>query len=319
MAALGQKLREERESRNISIEEIAAATKIVPRYLEALEADHLDKMPGGFFVKGIIRSYARAIGLDADEVLARYKEAGLIGGPASGRTPASRPAVEQGPQYVPTLPPEPEIPAEAAPAPAEKAAAGLFVEEAPQPALSTAARKRVFAWAWRTLAALAIIAAVFFLWSSRRPRPPQAPPETVVARETLPPPQMIEPGAAPASTTQTETPSEPAAKPAPPPVVEEVWKGVTIQISFEEETWIQVYADGELKVNGLFPAGAAAMAQADKELLIHTGNAGGFGFLLNGRPAKPLGRRGHVLSDIKIRPENLSDFLEGPTSGPPAG
>ena len=68
MASLGQTLKEEREARNISIEEIAAATKIVPRYLEALEADRLDIMPGGFFIRGIIRTYARFLGLDGDDV-----------------------------------------------------------------------------------------------------------------------------------------------------------------------------------------------------------------------------------------------------------
>ncbi|RPI97425.1 MAG: helix-turn-helix domain-containing protein [Candidatus Aminicenantes bacterium] len=309
MAALGQKLREEREARNISIEEIASATKIVPRYLEALEADHLDQMPGGFFVKGIIRSYAHAIGLDADEVLARYKAAGLVGGRAARSAPA-----EQVPQYVPTVPIEPESPAEAAPAPApaHEAVTDLFVEEAPKAGLSPAARKRIFAWGWRTLAALVVIAAVFYLWSSRRPRPPQQPPETVVARETLPPAQKTEPGPAPVSQSQTENPSE------PPPVVEEVWRGVTIEISFQAETWIQIRTDGEIKVDGLFPAGATARAQADKELLIHTGNAGGFSFRLNGRPAKPLGRSGQVLTDIKIRPDNLSEFLDGPASVPSA-
>jgi len=320
MAVLGQKLREEREARNISLEEIAAATKIVPRYLEALEANHLDQMPGGFFVKGIIRSYAHAIGLDADEVLAWYKAAGLVG----GRAPRPSPT-EQVPQYVPTVPIEPESPAEAAPAPApaHEAVTDLFVEEAPKPGLSPAARKRIFAWGWRTLAGLVVIAAVFYLWSSRRPRPPQQPPQTVVARETLPPAQKTEPGPAPVSQSRMESPSEPAAKPPspktePPPVAEEVWKGVTIEISFQAETWIHIRTDGEIKVDGLFPAGATARAQADRELLIHTGNAGGFSFRLNGRPAKPLGRSGQVLSDIKIRPDNLSEFLKGPASAPSA-
>ena len=71
MTELGLALKEEREKRNISLEEIASTTKIVPRYLEALENDRFDIMPGGFFIKGIIRTYARAIGLDPDEVLAQ--------------------------------------------------------------------------------------------------------------------------------------------------------------------------------------------------------------------------------------------------------
>ncbi len=85
MASLGQELREEREGRHISIEEIASATKIVSRYLKALESDHLDIMPGEFFIKGIIRAYSRAIGLDGEAVLAKYKAAGLIGEPERKR------------------------------------------------------------------------------------------------------------------------------------------------------------------------------------------------------------------------------------------
>ena len=101
--------------------------------------------------------------------------------------------------------------------------------------------------------------------------------------------------------------------------MEEVWTGVTIEISFQAETWIQVYTDGVLKVDGLFPAGATAQAQADEQLLIHVGNAGGFTFLLNGKPAKPLGRAGHVLTDIKITPNNYKDFLEGQGPRPAVG
>jgi hypothetical protein len=107
----------------------------------------------------------------------------------------------------------------------------------------------------------------------------------------------------------------PAAKPETTPAVEDVWEGIPIEITFQSETWIQVYTDGTLKVDGLFPAGGTARAQADEKLLIHTGNAGGFTFRLNGRPAKPLGRSGQVLTDIKITPENFQDFLEGQSSG----
>jgi len=103
------------------------------------------------------------------------------------------------------------------------------------------------------------------------------------------------------------------------PAAERVWKGLTIEITFQAETWIQVRTDGELKINGLFPPGSTARAQADDRLLIHTGNAGGFTFRLNGQPAKPLGRSGQVLTDIRITLENIKDFLESTSSGLPTG
>ena len=321
MASLGQALREEREARNISIEEIASATKIVSRYLEALESDHLDMMPGGFFIRGIIRTYAKAIGLDGDEVLARYRAAGLIGEDAPKRTviPKAALAIGSAPPP-PPAPPVPEPPAADAvvdiglshdPGAGETPGPAFVFETPPRPGLSPAAKRRIFALAWRVAAAGVIIAAIFFLWSSRRPRLPQG---QVAASGSA-----SAPSAGPAAMLATEPATAPAARPDLPPVAEEVWEGVTIEISFQAETWIEVRADGVLKVSGLFPAGATARARADGQLLINVGNAGGFTFLLNGKPAKPLGRTGQVRTEIAITPENYKDFLEGPSPGQPAG
>jgi hypothetical protein len=318
MASLGQALREEREARNISLEEIASATKIVPRYLEALESDHLDRMPGGFFVKGIIRTYARAIGLDPEEVLGRYKAAGLLSGQEGDLRIPSQPSPAPVPPFEPApAAPPPALPAELTPTPEappptdEKAAPSLLIEEAPRPKLSPAARKRIIAWVWRTGAALAVIAIGIVIWTSRGPGPAEPRSETAAAQGVPPP--------APGSQPSSQPATQPASKPEALPAAEEVWKGVTIEITFRAATWIQVRTDGTLKVDGIFPAGATARAQADEKLLIHTGNAGGFTFRLNGKPAKPLGRSGQVLTDIAITPENFRDFLESPPSDLPTG
>ena len=197
MASIGQSLREEREARNISVEEIAVATKIVSRHLEALEADRLDMMPGGFFVKGIIRAYASAIGLDPDEVLGRYKAAGLIGRTEAGRDVAPRHAPEHVPQTSPIPPPPAELvlPSEKAPAPAaalapepaEPVTPQLIFEEAPKPRLSPEARKKILSWIWRAAAALAFVTAIVLLWPSKRPPPAAPAPGTVVTQQALPP------------------------------------------------------------------------------------------------------------------------------------
>jgi transcriptional regulator with XRE-family HTH domain len=320
MASLGQALREEREARNISIEEIASATKIGSRYLEALEKDRFDLMPGGFFIKGIIRTYARAIGLDEDEVLARYKAAGLIGEAADKRHSYMRPAAEPSQESGQRPPAEPISPAGTTPTPAARTATRRVIELPPRIRLSPAARKRILTWTWRSAAAVLTIVVLVAVWSSLRPRPPR--PQagidvpasgTVAAQAALPAPQKIEPLSEPSS----EPASEPALK--PPAAVEEDWKGVSIEISFQAETWIQVYADGVRQIDGLFPAGSSARAQADELILMHVGNAGGFTFLLNGKPAKPLGRTGQVLTDIKITPNNYKEFLEIRPPGQPAG
>lgn len=343
MSSLGQSLKEEREARNISLEEIASTTKIVSRYLEALENDRFDLMPGGFFIKGIIRTYAKAIGLNPDEILARYKASGLLGEPEPKRRFGLKALA---PAPAPPLPGEPVLPSEPAPAAVEQEEPTLVIEEAPRPRLSEAARKRLFSWSWRGLVALAVIAVLIVLWSNRRPRQPEEKPATIAPAEaaaTPPPaasgvpnqglatPTGSESGALPqpqiqlpptSTVTAPPTAAEPvpaAPSPAQAPAAEEVRKGIEIEITFQAETWINVLADGVLKVEGVFPPGATARAQADAKLVIHTGNAGGFTFLLNGEPAKPLGRSGHVLTDIKITPENYREFLEVRTPGVPEG
>lgn len=324
MTSLGQSLRQEREARNVSIEEIASATKIVPRYLEALENDRLDQMPGGFFIRGIIRTYAKAIGLDPEEIVGRYRTAGLIGGPEHARPSVPKPAAEPSPAPVePVAPAEPSRPQDAPIAAAAETAPPLLLEEITGPKPSPAARRKVFAWAWRTVAALALVTAIVLVWPFRRVRPVASGPSAVVTQAELPAPQRPGAGEAPAPAaalpTSPQPAADPAAQPSAPPASEENWKGVTIEITFIAETWIQVRTDGEIKIDGLFPAGTTARAQADERLLIHTGNAGGFTFRLNGRPAKLLGRSGQVLTDIKITTENYRDFLETPSSGPPTG
>ncbi|HYL69201.1 MAG TPA: RodZ domain-containing protein [Candidatus Limnocylindria bacterium] len=71
-APFGEHLKREREMRGVSLEEISAATRISTRFLEALENDHWDQLPGGVFNRGFIRSIARFLGLDEESLVAEY-------------------------------------------------------------------------------------------------------------------------------------------------------------------------------------------------------------------------------------------------------
>src|SRR6201999_2711633 len=75
MGEFGKELRSERVSRGIELEEISDSTKISSRYLTALEEERFEQLPGGVFNKGIVRSYARIVGLDEDEWVDRYMAA----------------------------------------------------------------------------------------------------------------------------------------------------------------------------------------------------------------------------------------------------
>jgi cytoskeleton protein RodZ len=72
MASLSERLKRERELRGISLRQISEETRIGVRFLEALEEDRLDVIPGEFYRRSYLRSYARYLGLDEDRALNAY-------------------------------------------------------------------------------------------------------------------------------------------------------------------------------------------------------------------------------------------------------
>src|SRR5262249_36469606 len=68
----GEELRRERLIRDVSLEEISAATKTSVRLLTALEASDVHKLPAPVFTRGFIRAYSRHLGLDVDEMVNAY-------------------------------------------------------------------------------------------------------------------------------------------------------------------------------------------------------------------------------------------------------
>ena len=68
----GERLKRERELREVTLEEITQATRIGSRFLQALENEEWDKLPGGVFNRGFVRSIAHYLGLDEEAFLAEY-------------------------------------------------------------------------------------------------------------------------------------------------------------------------------------------------------------------------------------------------------
>jgi cytoskeletal protein RodZ len=56
----------------MSLEEVARTTRVPISSVERIEADQFDELPGEVFVRGFLKSYARAVGVPAEDVLARY-------------------------------------------------------------------------------------------------------------------------------------------------------------------------------------------------------------------------------------------------------
>jgi hypothetical protein len=68
----GPRLRSERERRNISLETIASVTKVSADLWDGLERNDFSRWPSGIFARAFVRDYARAVGLDEDEVLNEF-------------------------------------------------------------------------------------------------------------------------------------------------------------------------------------------------------------------------------------------------------
>ena len=72
MLSVGAYLRELRQRRGVSLEEIARTTRVAQRYLEAIETEAFETLPAPVFIRGFIRAYCQALGEPPEEALAVY-------------------------------------------------------------------------------------------------------------------------------------------------------------------------------------------------------------------------------------------------------
>ncbi len=73
MKELGAILLEARAERGLSLEDLSERTRIRVDYLKAVEEGNPEKVPGEVYFRAFVRSYAREVGLDPDEVIAQYE------------------------------------------------------------------------------------------------------------------------------------------------------------------------------------------------------------------------------------------------------
>ncbi|AOZ94287.1 helix-turn-helix domain-containing protein [Paenibacillus crassostreae] len=74
MSELGQQLREARLEKGMSLDDVQEMTKIRKRYLEAIEVGDYKVLPGNFYVRAFIKTYAETVGLNPDELLEGNEE-----------------------------------------------------------------------------------------------------------------------------------------------------------------------------------------------------------------------------------------------------
>jgi cytoskeleton protein RodZ len=297
MTPVGESLRRARLKRNLALEEISGELKISTRFLQAIESDQYDKLPGGVFAKSFVRQYARLLGLDEEEIAGRMQQAM---GP-----------VEEVPQFIGR----------------PKVGGGAPIQVPKVDEWETVGDKR-FRWSgWLSaalLVAVMLVCSAVYAWM-QRPKPPVtaqavAPAQSAAqsAPVSAPVAAQPEPAPAPGVTVPAASTAEPAAppaqvpeqkpveqkqaeqkpvEPAPAPAAARVTPPnpdatVHVEVSAEEAVWVLARSDGKYSFSATMDAHTTRTVEGVKEVTLRVGNAGGVTIMLNGKPVGPVGPKG---------------------------
>src|SRR5258705_6495320 len=73
MSDFGSTFKRVRESKGLTLDQIASETRIGTRFLAAIENEEFHLLPGGVFNRGFVRAFAEKVGLDGDQMVADYE------------------------------------------------------------------------------------------------------------------------------------------------------------------------------------------------------------------------------------------------------
>ncbi len=270
---VGERLREARERQKVSLHTIAETTNISVRFLDAIEKGQYGKLPGGIFTRGFIRSYAAQVGLDPDATVDQFL----------ADEPGHRDDSDDG---------------------------GPYQRQGPNPVVLVGGGIIVL---------LLLVAALYALGPDwLRPGSGGTAPQQETARADGATGPGTEAAAAPAA-PPVDSPSPAAPPPAPvsapaqelpaaaTAVPESPRAPLHLVVAPSGRCWVQVSADGQMRLARELNAGDRVTVEAAERLQIVAGDAGAFAYELNGRPGKPLGAAGAV-ARATILPSTASQF-----------
>ncbi|MEX2262553.1 MAG: RodZ domain-containing protein [Bryobacteraceae bacterium] len=255
MALIGERLRKGRQQKGLTLEELANQTKIGARLLSAIEAEEYDKLPGGVFRKSFVRQYARAIGLDEEEIARDFE--------------AQHPTVEV---PLPAVPEDPVV--RHLPAVIEGGRTWKL-----QASVSSFA----------AVVAVMLLCSIIYAWWQRSGEP-QAQQLSDMATVAAPP--RVD--AAPVPSSQPMVLDTAEANRDAPPAPEALATPVQIGFAATEPTWLAVTADGQRVFTDTLSALQTKALGASETMRVVIGNAGGVEITVNGQPVGKLGESGDV-------------------------
>lgn len=274
----GERLREQRERQKISLHTIAHATNISVRFLDAIEKNQFDKLPGGIFTRGFLRSYAIQVGLDPDATVEQFL-ADVPGAKEDSGDDAQR----------------------------TRDGAGLG------------------GWIAAGLGVLAIIIVLVYLFTPERfersASDDASPPGRGDRSPSRPPPMgslassgkdRSPSGPRPMNpTASSSAQGQPAAgrdrPPSGPSPAVAPAAALQLLIMPTARCWVQVHADGQVRLAREVTAGERVFIDASERLQIVVGDAGAFRYELNGQSGRLLGKNGEVVR-VSIQPTTVAQF-----------
>ena len=281
--SVGANLKAAREERGLSLAEVAQSLKFAPRQLEALEQDRFDLLPGGTFVRGMVRSYARLLKLPPEPMLETMAD--------KFQAPDANNLAARYSQPVPF---------------SDNARRSTFVYLGLSLAVLALGGGVAYQWyrEHNTASQLAAAKRAAEKRAKSNPAPvaaAPAPAPAIVASAPRAQPKTLDPSTrADPPVVKVATEKAPAPKPAPvahvaaqlpdkvapPPAAAKVASGVhRLVIRCEEEAWIEVKDQNErMLVSSLNPKGAERVVQARGPLTLVIGNAAHVRVLHNDRP-----------------------------------
>jgi cytoskeleton protein RodZ len=275
LTGIGAELRRAREAQGLAVADVAQQLKFAPRQIESLENERFDRLPGPTIARGMVRNYARLLGIDAEPLVERM-------------SPKAEPASD----------------------PAQLAS--RFKQPVP---FSDSARRSTLVYAAFSVAVLALAGVVAYEWWQERAAPqvlvpaqPQpAEPERMAAlppqAEAPKPAEKVQPPIEEKAKPVAEKPKPPAEKPkpvaaakpeapkpaavpeVPPPPQVATGNLHRIEFTCQEESWIEVKdGTGRSLVSSLNPAGCQRLVRGRGPFEIVIGNARGVTLSVDGKP-----------------------------------
>jgi cytoskeletal protein RodZ len=286
MALLSEKLRRERELRGISLKQISDDTRIGVRFLEALEENRFELIPGEFYRRSYLRAYTRYLGLDEDRAVNAYIS-----------SQKEKPTSE-------TSPDGNEI------AFFSYRAGNRDIWVISAESLDGRSPAIPFWLPWVGLGAVVLMGTLWVVSSEPAPAVKEIG-ETRPEAFDKPATASVSPSeTVSSSASRVPVLSPPVhASPVPRSLRADTTGKLRLVLDVGESCWLEIMADGKVVTTGLKERGYRREFVANEELRLWLGNAGGVSLWINDRLLKPLGRPGQVRKDLSITPDNYTEYV----------